>query len=211
MKNIFAWVLIALSFISFSFSSLHAQDEVMKQAMEGYKNLTSVTAKVTKTVHNEMVTKDQVSTGMFYFKKPAQLCITTNGGKDKLITDGENFTIVQDGKASTTSGKGNSSLTPLVNAIKGFTSGKADTDLSEVADVDVERENGLLIMTITPIVKSAAERKKMLYQSFVITVDQNAGEFRSIRLNGKGKNYDKYEFSGYQFNAKFDDAVFNVK
>lgn len=188
-----------------------AQADVMQQAMEGYKNLTTLTAKVRKTVHNEMVAKDQVTTGTFYFQKPAQLCITTNGGKDRLLTDGETFTIVQDGKASTASGKGNSSLTPLVNAIKGITSGQQDIDLSDVADVDMERDGDLLIMTIAPIVKGAAERKKMLYQSFVITIDQKAGELRSIRLNGKGKNYDQYEFSGFQHDVKIDPAVFKVK
>lgn len=212
MKKIFALcVLVTLTVFGCITSQLVAQDDVMKQAMEGYKNLTAFTAKVTKTVHNEMLTKDQVSTGMFYFKKPAKLCITTNGGKDMLLTDGETFTIVQDGKASTASGKSNSSLTPLITAIKGITSGNSDTDLSDVADVDMEREGDMMIMTVTPIVKSAAERKKMLYQSFVITIDQKAGELRSVRLNGKGKNYDKYEFSGYKLDAKFDDSVFKVK
>ena len=187
---------------------VNAQDDVMRQAMEGYKNLTSATAKVTKTVHNEMVAKDQVTTGTFYFKKPAKLCISTNGGKDKLLTDGETFTLVQDGKASTASGKGNSALGPLVDVIKGITSGNANMDLSDVADVDMEREGNLMIMTVAPIVKSAADRKKMLYQSFVITIDQKASQLRSIRLNGKDKNYDLYEFSNFQLDAKVDDAVF---
>lgn len=183
----------------------------MQQAMEGYKNLTTLTAKVTKVVHNTMVTKDQTTTGMFYFKKPAQLCITTNGGKDKLLTDGEAFTIVQNGKASTASGKGNSSLTPLVNAIKGLTSGSGDADLSDVADVDMEREGNLMTMTITPIVKSAAERRKMMFQSFVITIDTKAGELRSIRLNEKGQNYQQYNFSDFKTDVPINDAVFSAK
>ena len=191
--------------------SLAQDQDVMKQAMEGYKNLTSMTAKVTKKVHNEMVTKDVETSGMFYFKKPAKMCISTNNGKDKLMTDGENFTIVQDGKANTASGKGNSALTPLVTAIKNITSGKGETDLSDVADVDMERDGNLMIMTISPIVKSAAERKKMLYQSFVITIDQKAGLLKSVRLNGKGKNYEQYNFSDFKMDVKVDDAVFSTK
>lgn len=183
----------------------------MKQAMESYKNLTSLTAKVKKTTHNEMVTKDQVSTGMLYFKKPAKVCITTNGGKDMLLTDGQTFTIVQNGKANTASGKGNAALTPLVNAINSLTSGNPDVELSDVADVDMERDGNLLILTVAPIVKSAADRKKLMYQSFVVTVDQKASELRSVRLNGKGKNYDLYEFSGFQMDAQVSDAVFQVK
>ena len=209
MKKYIICILCAMAMLCSPLSVQHAaaQDDVMKQAMEGYKNLTSMTANVKKTVHNEMVAKDQVTTGMFYFKKPAKVCITTNGGKDKLMTDGETFTIVQDGKKSTASGKGNSSLSPLINAIKGITSGK-EVDLSDVADVDVERGQDKVVMTIAPIVQKAADKRKMLYQSFVITVDTKAGELRSIRLNGKGKNYEVYELTGYKHDVKIDDSVF---
>lgn len=209
MKRI-ATLFSLLAIIALSAFTLpaQAQDDVMKQAMDAYKNVKSMTANVTRTVHSEMVAKDQVTTGMFYFKKPAKMCISTNGGKDKLLTDGENFTIVQNGKAKTASAKSNSSLTPLVTAIKGMISGDDSVDLSEVADVDMDRDGNTLTMTITPIVKSAAERKKMIYQSFVLVIDQKAGELRSIRLNGKGKNYEKYEFSNFKLDAKVDDAVF---
>lgn len=208
-------VLIILSLILcsvFCFTSpATAQQDVMQQAMEGYKNLTSVKADVKKTVHNTMVTKDVVTTGSFYFKKPAMMCITTNGGKDQLLTNGESFTIVQNGKPSTANAKGNSSLTPLVNAIKGITQGKADTDLSDVADVDMEREGDLMIMTIAPITKSAAEKRKLMFQSFVITIDTKAGELKSVRLNEKGQNYQLYELSNFKRDVKIDDAVFMVK
>lgn len=207
MKKILTLIVIfALSLgCSMSFAQ---QADVMKQAMEGYKNLTTLTSKVTKRVHNEMVTKDVVTTGTFYFKKPAKICITTNEGKDKLMTDGQTFTIVQNGKASSATGGSNAALAPLINAIKGITSGSQDVDLSELADVDVERNGNLLVMTIAPIVQKAADRKKMLYQSFVITIDQKAGELRSIRLNGKGKNYDQYDFSDFKADVKIDDSVF---
>lgn len=207
MKKILTLIVIfALSLgCSMSFAQ---QADVMKQAMEGYKNLSTLTSKVTKRVHNEMVTKDVVTTGTFYFKKPAKICITTNEGKDKLMTDGQTFTIVQNGKASSATGGSNAALAPLINAIKGITSGNQDVDLSELADVDVERNGNLLVMTIAPIVQKAADRKKMLYQSFVITIDQKAGELRSIRLNGKGKNYDQYDFSDFKADVKIDDSVF---
>ncbi len=208
MKKFFAIIaLVVCSLFCFT-PSLLAQEDVMKQAMEGYKNLTTLSAKVTKTVHNEMVTKDVVTKGDFYFKKPAKMVITTNQGKDKLLTDGESFTIVNNGKANTANAKGNSALTPLVNAIKGMTSGDTDTDLSDVADVDMEKQGNLMIMTIVPITKSAADKRKLMFQSFVITVDSKAGELKSIRLNEKGKNYQQYDFSDFKHDVKIDDAVF---
>ncbi len=191
--------------------SAQAQDDVMRQAMEGYRNLNSLTAKVTRTVHNDMVANDKVTRGTFYFKKPARMCVSTNGGKDMLLTDGESFTIVQDGRPTTATGRGNSSLTPLVNAIKGIASGNSDVDLSDVADVDMERQGDKLIMTIAPIVRNATERRKMLFQSYVITIDQKAGQLRSIRLNGKGSNYEQYDFSDFQFDAPVSDSVFEVR
>lgn len=212
MKKIFRILALVVVASLTTLTTVQAQDQdVMKQAMEGYKKINSMTASVKKTTHNEMVTKDQVSNGTFYFKKPAKMCVTTNGGKDKLVTDGETFTIVQNGKASTATGGGNSALTPLINAIKNITSGNEETDLSDVADVDMERDADSMTMTIIPITKNAAERRKMLYQSFVIVIDSKAGELRSIRLNGKGKNYEVYEFSNYKMDVPVNDSVFNVK
>ena len=192
-------------------ASLHAQDNVMQQALEGYKNLTTVKADVKKTVRNTMVAKDVVTTGNFYFKKPGHMCITTNGGKDKLLTDGETFTMVQNGQPMTANAKGNSGLAPLLNAIKGLTQGDTETDLSDVADVDMEREGDLVIMTIAPITKSAAEKRKLLFSAFVITMDTKAGELKSIRLNEKGQNYQQYDFSNMKRDVKIDDSVFKAK
>ncbi|MBR5069355.1 MAG: outer membrane lipoprotein carrier protein LolA [Bacteroidales bacterium] len=216
MKKIVRIMAVALvaSIAAFttSVSTIQAQDQdVMKQAMEGYQKISSMTASVKKTTHNTMVTKDQVSTGTFYFKKPAKMCVSTNGGKDKLVTDGEKFTIVQDGKASTATGGSSSSLGPLTTAIKNITSGNADTDLSDVADVDMERDATSMTMTITPITANAAERRKLVYQSFVIVIDTKAGELRSVRLNGKSGNYELYEFSNYKMDVPVNDSVFEVK
>ena len=209
MKRIIRIVAVALvasiAALTTSVSTVQAQDQdVMKQAMEGYKKINSMTASVKKTTHNTMLAKDQVTTGTFYFK------ISTNGGKDKLVTDGEKFTIVQDGQASTASGSGSSSLGPLVNAIKNITSGNEDTDLSDVADIDMERDANSMTMTITPITSNAAERRKLVYQSFVIVIDTKAGELRSVRLNGKSGNYDLYEFSNYKMDAAVADSVFEI-
>lgn len=203
MKHFLSIIILALCA-----TLCYAQEDVMQKAMEGYKNMTSLQANVKKTVHNTMVTKDQVSTGMFYFKKPALMCITTNEGKDKLLTDGESFTIVQNGKASTAKGSGNSSLTPLVNAIKGMTNGDSDTDLSDVADVDVENDGNKMVMTIVPITKTASEKRKLIYQSFVITIDTKVGELRSIRLCGKGDNWEQYDFSAFKKDVVIKDEVF---
>lgn len=209
MKRIFVILMLVFGLCGCVAPQLCAQQDVMKQAAEGYKNLTTVKADVKKTVHNSMVAKDVVSTGTFYFKKPAKMCISTNGGKDKLLTDGEHFTIVQNGKPSTAASKGTSPLTPLIKAMKSIAKGDTETDLSDVADVDMEREGDLVILTIAPITRTAAERKNLMFQSFVITVDSKKGDLKSIRLNEKGKNYQLYEFSNMKRDVKIDESVFS--
>lgn len=208
MKRIFALsIVILLTMFCSPTATLMAQDDVMQQAMEGYKQLTTVKANVKKTVHTSGA-KDVVTTGTFYFKKPMQMCIATNGGKDKLMADGKSVTFVQDGKASTVNAKNDASLAPLVEAIKGITQGDEDTDLSDVADVDVERKGDLVIMTIAPFVKNAAEKRKMKFTSYVITVDSKVGELRSIQLNEQGQNYQLFSLSNFQKDVKIDDSVF---
>ena len=208
MKRIFALSIVILLTMSCSFTAtLMAQDDVMQQAMEGYKQLTTVKANVKKTVHTSDA-KDVVTMGTFYFKKPMQMCIATNGGKDKLLADGKSVTFVQDGKASTVNAKNDASLAPLVEAIKGITQGNEDTDLSDVADVDVERKGDLVIMTIAPFAKNAAEKRKMKFTSYVITVDSKVGELRSIQLNEQGQNYQLFSLSNFQKDVKIDDSVF---
>ena len=47
-----------------------------------------------------------------------------------------------------------------------------------------------------------------MFTSFVVTIDQKAGELRSLRMNEKGKNYTQYDFSNFQLNAPVNDSVF---
>ena len=190
--------------------SLHAQDdEMMQRAMERFKDMTSLTADVTQTKHNSMVTNDIVSKGNFYFKKPNKMCMSFNNGKDMMLMDGENFTMVKDGVRNTANGGGNDQLQALKTIIKNFSAGQeSDIDLSEIADIDMEKKGNLMVMTITPIVTDAKAKRRQMFSSFVVTIDQKAGELKSLRMNEKGKNYTQYDFSNFKLNAPVNDSVF---
>lgn len=173
-----------------------------------YKNMNTLAADVTMTRHNVALAKDQVSKGKFYFKKPASMVLTFDGGKDMLLMKDEKFTMVSDGKAATASGS-NSQLDALKTMFRSFTTGQdSDVQLEDVADVDAEREGDILTMTITPRVKDAKEKRKMLYQSYVVVLNTKTSELRSIRLNEKGKNYTQYDFANFKFDGPVDDKVF---
>ena len=203
-------ILSTLFIIMVAICSLHAQDdEMMQRAMERFKDMTSLTADVTQTKHNSMVTNDIVSKGNFYFKKPNKMCMSFNNGKDMMLMDGENFTMVKDGVRNTANGGGNDQLQALKTIIKNFSAGQeSDIDLSEIADIDMEKKGNLMVMTITPIVTDAKAKRRQMFSSFVVTIDQKAGELKSLRMNEKGKNYTQYDFSNYKLNAPVNDSVF---
>ena len=44
-----------------------------------------------------------------------------------------------------------------------------------------------------------AKKKRMMFTSFVITLDVKKGEILTLRMNGRGKNYTEYRFSNFVF------------
>lgn len=194
---------------------LHAQSEdgdMMARLQERFKNMQTLTAPVTQIRHNALLTEDVTSKGTFYFKKLASMCLSFNNGADMLLMKGDQFIMVRDGKSTAMSGKGNTQMEALRTLLKNFSAGQeSDVSVDDFADVEVEKEGDLMVMTIIPRIEDAKARRKMLYSSFVVTVDTKAGELKSIRLNEKGNNYTHYDFGKFQLNAPVDDKVFDVK
>lgn len=206
MKKLLSILAILILAISTGF----AQDEdMMQKAMARFKDMKSLTANVTMTKHNTMVAKDVVSKGNFYFKKPNKMSLTFNGGADMMLMNGDEFTIVKDGNRSTAKGGGNEQLQALTTILKNFSAGQeSDVDISDIADVDMEKKGNLMVLTITPIINDPKAKRRMMFQSFVVTIDQKAGELKSLRLNEKGSNYTHYDFSNFQLNAPVNDNLF---
>ena len=207
-KTILAWMLSLVVCCS-----VMAQDaDMMTKAQEKFKNMTSLSAPVTQTRHNTMLAADAVSKGMFYFKKPSNVCLTFDGGKDLLLMKGDELVMVQDGKPRSMKAKGNTQLEALKTLLQNFSAGQeSDVALEDLADVDVERDGNLMTMTISPRITDAKAKRKMLYTSFVVVIDTNAGELKSIRLNEKGSNYTQYDFGKFSVNVPVDDAVFVIQ
>lgn len=206
-KTISFFTLIIVSL--FSFISFAQDAEMMQKAMERFKDMNTLTADVVQTKHNSMVAKDLTTKGNFYFKKPSKMCMTFNQGKDMMLMNGDEFTIVKDGTRNTAKGGSNEQLQSLATIMKNFSAGEeSDVDLSEIADVDVAKKNNQVIMTITPIITDAKAKRRMMFTSFVVTIDQKAGELKSLRMNEKGQNYTQYDFSNFKLNAPVDDKVF---
>ncbi|MBO6012727.1 MAG: outer membrane lipoprotein carrier protein LolA [Bacteroidales bacterium] len=206
-------LVLAASPLSSGLTSVQAQDaDIMQKAQERFKNMETLEADVVMTKHNTMVTKDVTSKGKFYFKKPSKMTMSFNEGADLLLMDGQTFTMVKDGKKQTMSGNGNSQLEALKTLLQNFSAGQeSEVDLSDIADVDMERNGDLVVITVTPIVTDAKQKRKMMFTSFVVTVNTKKSELKTVRMNEKGENYTEYEFSNFKVNGNVPDAVFVAK
>ena len=206
-------LVLAASPLSSGLTSVQAQDaDIMQKAQERFKNMETLEADVVMTKHTTMVTKDVTSKGKFYFKKPSKMTMSFNEGADLLLMDGQTFTMVKDGKKQTMSGNGNSQLEALKTLLQNFSAGQeSEVDLSDIADVDMERNGDLVVITVTPIVTDAKQKRKMMFTSFVVTVNTKKSELKTVRMNEKGENYTEYEFSNFKVNGNVPDAVFVAK
>lgn len=206
-------LVLAASPLTPGLTSVQAQDaDIMQKAQERFKNMETLEADVVMTKHNTMVTKDVTSKGKFYFKKPSKMTMSFNDGADMLLMDGQTFTMVKDGKKQTMSGNGNSQLEALKTLLQNFSAGQeSEVDLSDIADVDMEKNGDLVVITVTPIVTDAKQKRKMMFTSFVVTVNTKKSELKTVRMNEKGENYTEYEFSNFKVNGNVPDAVFVAK
>ena len=174
-----------------------AQQADFQKAVARYKNATNVTASVTKTTHKQAVAKDVTSKGTLTMKRPATVSIVIDGGKDQLLMEGSTFTMVVKGKKHTTSSQKNVQFASFQTVFESILSG-GQKDISKLGDLTVIKQGGNLVLTITPQADSKKAARRMLFSSFVLTIDTKTSELKSLRMNERA-GYTDYTFSGFQF------------
>lgn len=174
-----------------------AQQADFQRAVARFKNAANVTAAVTKTTHKQAVAKDVTSKGTLTMKRPATVSIVIDGGKDQLLMEGSNFTMVVKGKKHTTSSQQNVQFTSFQTVFESILSG-GQKDISKLSDLTVNKQGGNLVLTITPKADNKKAARRMLFSSFVLTIDPKTSELKSLRMNERA-GYTEYTFSGYQF------------
>ncbi len=167
------------------------------------QDINTVSAKVIRTEHNALLTKDTTADGYFYYKYPDKMCIRLNDKKDMLLMDGSTYTLMEDGEKSIAKGKIMELFNVLQNVLQNIISNNpmADVTLCEVAQID---KNGNTI-TITPKI-NAKNKRRIVFTSFVIKFDKNS--LKSIRMNKTGENYTQYDMYDYTTNCNVSDNVF---
>lgn len=174
-----------------------AQQADFQKAVARYKDAANVTASVTKTTHKKAVAKDVISKGTLTMKRPATVSIVIDGGKDQLLMEGSNFTMVVKGKKHKTSSQKNVQFTSFQTVFENILSG-GQKDISKLSDLTVSKQGGNLVLTITPQAADKKSARRMLFSSFVLTIDTKTSELKSLRMNERA-GYTDYTFSGFQF------------
>jgi len=187
--------------------ALTAQEADIRRLAEHYADVQTLSAAVTRTRHNAVLTQDEVAHGHFFLKKPGRMCLTFDNNKDMLLMDGGTFTLVEQGRQAVAKGRNGRVMGALGSVLRGlFADGTYAPD--EAATVSVEQKDGRCILTVTPVLKNEKEKRRLMFTSFVLTLDNATGRLLSLRMNERGENYTQYDLSSHQPGAAVGDAVF---
>ena len=182
----------------FSPLSVNAQNADLQKAVARYKKVSAVTAAATKTSHKDAIAKDVVTKGTLTMKKPSEVGIVIDGGQDQLLMKGSEFTMVVKGKSHKTSSQKNPQFATFQAVFEYILKG-GEGDLSRLNDLTVTKQGSQLVLTISPQTDSKKAQRRMLFSSFVLTIDKNTSELKTLRMNERG-GYTEYTFTGHKFN-----------
>ena len=191
-------LLIGLLLVMCHITVCVAQNADLQKAVARYKKVSTVTAVAKKTTHKDALAKDVVTKGTLMMKKPADVGIVIDGGKDQLLMHGSEFTMVVKGKSHKTSSQKNTQFATFQAVFEYILKG-GDGDLSKLGDLAVTKQGSNIVLTITPQATSKKAQRRMLFSSFVLTLDKNTSELKSLRMNERG-GYTEYTFTNHKFN-----------
>ena len=158
----------------------------------------SATAAATRTTHKAALAKDATAQGTLTMKQPATVEISIDGGKDALLMEGSTFTMTIKGKKHTTTSQQNSQFATFQKVFESILAGGAQ-DIASLKEVAVKKDGKQLVITITPEAADKKQQRRMMFTSFVLTIDAATSQLRSLRMNEKAGNYTEYSFTNFQF------------
>lgn len=188
---------ITLTLLAALAASAMAQGSAFQQAVSHFKGR-SATAAATRTTHKAALANDAKAQGTLTMRQPATVEIAIDGGKDALLMEGSTFTMTLQGKKHTTTSQKNMQFATFQKVFEAILAG-GTKDISTLEEVSVKREGKDIVVTITPAATDKKQQKRMMYTSFVLTIDSATSQLRSLRMNEKAGNYTEYTFSTFTF------------
>lgn len=194
-------------------AGISAQRADIRKAAERYMKANTLITNVKQTKHNVTLTKDVVTNGHFYYKKPNNQSMVFKESREMLIAAGNTFVMVKDGKqhVAKAKGKGNNPFEILQDVFRNLLSADNEAKLTDMADVKLETQGNACIITITPTAIRTKAKRRSIFTSCVAVIDLKAAELRSLLINEQGDNYTRYDFSNYIFDAEVSSSVFDTR
>ncbi|HJH70052.1 MAG TPA: hypothetical protein OIM39_02995 [Bacteroidaceae bacterium] len=194
-KGIYKYIIWQIVFIFFT-TELSAQS-----------GITALLANVTRTSHNELIAKDVVTSGRFYFQYPDKICMIFSENKDMMLMNGSTYIMMENGKRNMAKGKMQELFGMLQKVLQAVVCQTSLPEMTEKSTIQVIQEGETI--RIIPVLDAKAKRR-IPFTSFVITCDTHNHKLKTLRMNGKGENYVLYALSDYVANSSFSTEVFNV-
>lgn len=193
MKRLLLFLVILFVQISVTM----AQGSDFQRAVSHFKGH-GATAAATRITHKAALANDATAQGTLTMRQPATVEISIDGGKDALLMEGSTFTMTVRGKKHTTTSQQNLQFATFQKVFEGILAGGAQ-DIAALKEVTVKKDGKKLVVTITPEAADKKQQRRMMFSSFVLTIDAATSQLLSLRMNEKADNYTEYTFSNFQF------------
>ena len=188
------------------------QAELRRAVASRYKALNTYTATVKLTRHNAAVTKDAVTMGKYYWKRPSDQSMVFTSTKEMLLAVGNTYTMVKGGKSRAIKAKaqGNNPFEILSDIIAHLQTADNSAVLTTQANVAVTKQGTSYLLTVTPKTTDNKAKRRLMFTSFTVLVDK-AGSISRLLIHERGNNYSQYDFSDYALNVNIDSKMFTTK
>ena len=173
-----------------------AQDADLQHISQAHRTMKTLNATVQRTRHNVAIADDEVTTGTFSLRKPGQMALTFLDGRDKLLMDGTVYTMVTEGKAQVARGKTQALFSVLQDVLRALTGDGEVVNLEGRATLEWNRSDDWLTLAVIPAWEG--NKRRMMFRSFIFTIDAHTLRLRSLRMNERGENYTQYDFTDYR-------------
>ena len=190
-------LLFVLAILFVQISVVFAQGSDFQRAVAHFKGH-AATAAATRTTHKAALAKDATAQGTLNMKQPATVEIAIDGGKDALLMEGGTFTMTVKGKKHVTTSQKNPQFATFQKVFESILSGGAQ-DIAALKEVTVKKDGKQLVITIIPEAADKKQQRRMMFSSFVLTIDAATSHLLSLRMNEKAGNYTDYTFTNFQF------------
>lgn len=191
-----------------AFSQTENVEHEFKQKLEGASSKNStISCDFTQTKKVKNIKQPILSSGRFYYDNSGCMAlIYTQPQGDKVLMNGEVFTVIANGKKLTGNAASNPMMAQISFMMQACMSG-AVGKLGRGWNMSIEREKEYYRVVLTPTdrrVKKYISSMTMLFNAIDITLDQ-------LRIEESAGGYTEYRFENKKLNQKIDSSYFNVE